>query len=172
MNAVPTPGRRQSSSRKKPRTATQDKGPLGNAGPFTEASLAGMSTDELRAACKACRLKGYGQASHDTLRRMLVEWRPAQSVHPPDASGIPGDPVAFLQLVGPLAFGEDWQTPIAHRLGVTPRHLRFVLAGTRKLSPDVSRRVREAVQGRLEEIEAQAARLRRILAGENETTGG
>lgn len=145
--------------------AIQHKGPLGNAGPFTEAGLAGMSTDELRAACKACRLKGYGKASRDTLRRMLTEWRPAQSVHPPEASGIPADPVAFLQLVGPLAFGEDWQTPIAHRLGVTPRHLRFVLAGTRKLSPDLSRRVSEVLRGRLEEIEAQAAHLRRILDG-------
>ena len=147
---------------------SQDKELFGNTGPFTEASLAGMSTDELRAACKACRLKGYGKASRDTLRRMLVEWRPARSVHPPDASGIPADPVAFLRLVGPLAYGEDWQSPMARKLGMTPRHLRFVLTGARKLSPDVGRRIMEVLRGRLEEIEAQVARLRRILAGKNE----
>lgn len=138
-------------------------------GPFTEASLAGMSTDELRAACKACRLRGYGKASRDTLRRMLAGWRPARSVHPPSASSIPADPVAFLRLVGPLAFGGDWQTPMAHELGVTPRHLRFVLTGARKLSPDQSHRIVGVVRGRLEKAEAQVAQLRRILAGEDET---
>lgn len=152
--------------------AIQDQEPFGNAEPFTEASLAGMGIDELRAACKACRLRGYGKASRDTLRRMLVEWRPARPVRPPDASATPADPVAFLQLVGPLAFGEDWQTPMANKLGVTPRHLRFVLAGARKLSPDLGRRIEGVVQGRLEEIESQVARLRRILAGNNETGEG
>ncbi len=149
--------------------AVQDQKPLGNAEPFTEASLAGMSTDELRAACKACRLRGYGKASRDTLRRMLAEWQrqPGRSVHSPDAPGIPADPVAFLRLVGPLAFGEDWQTPMAHELGVTPRHLRFVLAGTRRFSPELYQRVKAILRRRLDELETQAARLRRILAGES-----
>ena len=151
---------------------SQDKELFGNTGPFTEASLAGMNADELRAACKACRLKGYGKASRDTLQRMLVEWRPARSVHPPDASGIPADPVAFLRLVGPLAYGEDWQTPMAHKLGVTPRHLRFVLTGARKLSPDLGRRIKGVVRDRLEELEVQVARLRRILAGDGDTGEG
>ena len=42
--------------------------------PNSRRQLKKMTDDELRAACKTCRLKGYGRASRDTLENMLSVW--------------------------------------------------------------------------------------------------
>ena len=125
-----------------------------------------MSDEELRAACKNCRLKGYGNASRDTLQRMLIEWRPLD----PDQRLAASDySMSILRLIGPVAFGEDWQTPMARELGITPRHLRFVLAGTRTLSPVLSQRVEKVAQCRLAELEGQVAQIRQLIGCRNAT---
>lgn len=81
------------------------------------------------------------------------------------------DPLAFILKAGPLLYGRDWQKPTAEALGVSARHLRQVIAGSRRPQAYYADRLRAAVRPRLREKEADLAALRQLLAGQGQNEG-
>lgn len=62
-------------------------------------------------------------------------------------------PLQVLREVGPLLYGDYWQTPVAGLLGVTPRAVRRWIAGDRLAPEWIRPKLREALKARLEVIQ-------------------
>lgn len=60
------------------------------------------------------------------------------------------EPLAVLRAAGRLLYGAYWQEPAARLLGVTPRSIRYWLAGKRtppaRIVPELEAALRERLQ--------------------------
>ena len=72
-----------------------------------------------------------------------------------------------LAEVGKLLFGERWQSDLARALGTSTRMMRYWVAGTHTRPNDLRQPLVALLQGRVDQVHAMIANLRRSsLRGE------